>query len=418
MLIDLDFHIHSKYSGGTSSNMNFENISRQAILKGLHLVGTGDALHPGWLKDIRKLGKFSDGIFELNDCRFIITTEVEDAQRVHHFIILPEVSAAECLREALKKHSADIDKDGRPHVRLDGEEIADRVDDAGGLIGPSHAFVPWTSIYKEYDSLRECYGRNTGKIKFLELGLSADTEMADYIKELQDITFLSNSDAHSPWPHRLGREFNRLSVRDITYEDIKDAILRRKGNRVELNVGFDPRLGKYHRTACVNCYTLYEIEDAVRFRWRCPGCNKTLKKGVCDRIKELADYNEPRHPPHRPRYIRIAPLAEILCSALKIKTIYSVKIQDMWKKLVTRFGSEIAVLIDVPEEKIEAESDGDVAWMIKAFRDGRFSISYGGGGKYGEIIFDRGDADRENGTTPKQEESYTGRQASLDSFMR
>ncbi len=410
MLIDSDFHIHGKHSGGTSSNMNLENISRQALLKGLHLVGTGDALHPEWLKDIKAMNRFSDGIFELNGCKFIITTEVEDARRVHHCIILPGISAAEGLREALKKHSIDIDKDGRPHVRLNGEEIADRVDEVGGLIGPSHAFVPWTSIYKEYDSLKECYGKNTGKIRFLELGLSADTEMADHIKELQDVTFLSNSDAHSPWPHRLGREFNRLSVKDVTYEAVEDAILRKKGGKVELNVGFDPRLGKYHCTACVNCYTLYEIEDAVRFKWRCQKCKKTLKKGVRDRIKELASYDEPRHPPHRPGYMRTAPLAEILCSALGIKTISSVKIQNVWKKLVSRFGSEIAVLIDVPGEEIKAESNEEVARMIKAFRDGKFDITYGGGGKYGEIVFDREDKKPEQGF-------YSGRQANLDSFM-
>ena len=52
----------------------------------------------------------------------------------------------------------------------------------GCIIGPAHAFTPWTSIYKEYDSIMDCYGKMPD---FLELGLSADSDMADTIEELR-----------------------------------------------------------------------------------------------------------------------------------------------------------------------------------------------------------------------------------------
>ena len=175
MLIDCDFHIHSRYSAATSKNMTLENISVQAPLKGLHLIGTGDALHPAWLKDIGALKEFSDGIYEKNNFKFILTTEVEDARRVHHLIFLPSVSSAQGLSDSLKKHSKDIAADGRPKLRVNAEELLDYVTEADGFAGPSHAFVPWTSIYKEHDSISECYGKNAKKIKFLELGLSADS---------------------------------------------------------------------------------------------------------------------------------------------------------------------------------------------------------------------------------------------------
>lgn len=407
MRLDCDFHIHSRYSGGTSKNMNLEVISKQALLKGLDVVGTGDALHGAWLREIRGLNPYSDGVYEKNGCKFVITLEVEDSHRVHHLIFLPGIDAALALREAFKKYSVDIDKDGRPHLRLDGAAIVDHVVEVGGILGPSHAFVPWTSIYKEYDSLPECYGDNYRKISFLELGLSADTEMADYIAELRDITFLSNSDAHSPWPHRLGREFNRLEVAELTFDEIKKALEREK-NRVTLNVGFDPRLGKYHRTACIKCYTLYEYEDALKLRWRCAKCGGLLKKGVHDRIKELSAYSEPHHPEHRPPYIRIAPLAEILCLALKVKSLYSPRVQEHWKKLVKTFGSEIAVLVDVDPEEIKKVSGERLGELIRAFRKGDFNIIPGGGGKYGEIIFRQ----------PREEKFYKGRQGILDQYMR
>ncbi len=388
MQIDCDFHVHSRYSAATSDKMGFETISSQALLKGLDLVGSGDALHPKWLAEMKRLSSYSEGIYELNGCKFVTTVEVEDSRRVHHFILLPDISAAEELRESLSRHSPNLDNDGRPNVRLSGSELVDLVVDVDGMIGPSHAFVPWTSIYKEYDSLEECYGGGLSKIKFLELGLSADTNMADLIAELGDITFLSNSDAHSPWPHRLGREFNRLKVESISFNEIRNAIERKQGNRVALNVGLDPRLGKYHRTACARCHEKYDFEEAINQKWECLECGGSLKKGVGDRISELASYPEPKHPPHRPRYLRITPLAEILALAFK-KQVYSNQVQEVWASLVKDLGSEIAVLVDAPREDIERVADGNVADLIMSYRDRNFDIIEGGGGKYGEIIFEK-----------------------------
>ena len=49
-----DLHIHSKYSGATSKRMNIPELTSFAQLKGLNLLGTGDALHPSWLKELKR----------------------------------------------------------------------------------------------------------------------------------------------------------------------------------------------------------------------------------------------------------------------------------------------------------------------------------------------------------------------------
>ena len=229
---NIDFHIHSRESGGTSADMTLPNIASQARLKGLDCVGTGDALHPSWLSHMRENLKVSgDGVYAAlnSETRFIVSTEVEDARRVHHVILLPSIAAAEQLSLALRKHSVDIEKDGRPHVRLLGAEIVDYAREVGGLVGPSHAFTPWTAVYKEYDCLRDCYQDNLKYVHFLELGLSADSDMADRIGELSDVVFTSNSDCHSPWPHRLGREFNRLRLEELSFPEIVKALRREAG---------------------------------------------------------------------------------------------------------------------------------------------------------------------------------------------
>ena len=82
----LDYHIHSKYSRGTSTSITPEKLGFVSKIKGIDIVGTGDILHPEWLEEVRNtLVEFSDGIYGLRkgkqsdnkSSRFILTTEVE-----------------------------------------------------------------------------------------------------------------------------------------------------------------------------------------------------------------------------------------------------------------------------------------------------------------------------------------------------
>ncbi len=390
MIINADLHIHSRYSMATSKNMAPDVIAPQARLKGLDLIATGDALHYKYLQTLNEiLEESEDGIFTIkndkgnSECKFILTVEVEDLKRVHHLLLIPSFEAAYNIREGLK---GNLDSDGRPKVRMNGAEIMDIAHAQECLIGPSHAFTPWTSIYKTYDSLIDCYGK---KPDFLELGLSADTDMADHIKELQDIPFLTNSDAHSPWPHRLGREFNEIEVENLTFKNIVKAIMDKK---IKANYGFDPRLGKYYKTACSKCYKIFNIEDALRLKMRC-SCGGIIKKGVDYRIYELSSWSEPHHPQHRPPYIHILPLAEIL-SLIYDKGVTTVFVQKIWKQLVQKFGNEINVLIYASLEELE-KIDSQLNPVIKAFRDNSLQIRPGGGGKYGKILFEQDKQDVE-----------------------
>ncbi|GBE56453.1 hypothetical protein BMS3Bbin16_00659 [archaeon BMS3Bbin16] len=400
--IDCDFHIHSRFSAATSKKMTLETISEGAHQKGLNVIATGDALNKFWLEEIEELS-FKNGLGEQNGCRFIVTTEVEDRNRVHHLILFRDLESAHLLRGLVEDLSPDIDRDGRPHLRAGGEEIARACHESGALVGPAHAFVPWTSVYKEFNTLKECYGSE--KVDFLELGLSADTSLASSISELRGIPFLSNSDAHSASPHRLGREFNRLSVEKPSFEEIRKALFGEDDRSIILNVGLDPRLGKYHRTACIKCYRHFSLKEAEGFGWRCPECRARIKKGVFERTGELRDGPETM----RPKYLRIAPLAEIISKVVGVKSVYSKKVNTLWTSLVEANKSEIAVLLDASIESI-AEVDTAVAAAIKLYREEKFTISEGGGGRYGEISFDLSKA------LPKQSKPLGRQQRSLDRF--
>ena len=385
MLINADFHVHSCFSMASSKDMLIKNMAPKSKLKGLQLLGTGDAFHPGWLDIIEETTSYSgDGIYSHDDMDFVLTTEVEGKNRIHHLIIIPDIDIARELSEKLPSKNKDID--GRPKTKYDGAELLELVKDYDCLIGPAHAFTPWTGMYKSYDSIYDCYEK---KVDFVELGLSADTYMADRISELSDFPFLSNSDAHSPWPHRLGREFNQMELEDMSYSSIKKAIRKKD---IKANYGLVPNLGKYHMTACTKCYKLFDPLLARENKMRC-SCGGTIKKGVDYRISEIADLKQAKHPDFRPKYVHLMPLAELI-STVYDKGVTTKTVQNIWQKLIDEFENEINVLIDAPLDGIE-RIDENIVLAIKSFRNGTIDVVPGGGGKYGQILFDKPEIKKE-----------------------
>jgi len=385
MLVNTDLHIHGRFSGGVSKNMNLKATAEGAKQKGIDLMATGDALHPTWLKEIKEMERIDEGTLALGGVRFVLTTEVEDIRRVHHLLIFPSISAVEDFRERTILRSSNMDRDGRAKILMSGEEIAEAARDVDALIGPCHAFTPWTAMYAYHDSLKECYGDHTDYISFVELGLSADSDYADRIEELRRLTFLTNSDAHSQYPDKLAREFNRFEMDDATFSSLRDAILRKKGRAV-LNVGLPPEEGKYNETACTRCFTHYSLQEAKTRKWKCT-CGGRIKKGVKDRVNELATYDEPKHPEYRPPYLHLIPLGEIIRLALGHGSTHTKGVQTRWESLVNRFGSEVAVLVDTPIDDLEGVGDAEVVGAIRAFREGKITVIPGGGGEYGRVVF-------------------------------
>jgi uncharacterized protein (TIGR00375 family) len=384
MLINADLHIHSRYSGATSDKMTISSLSVEAPRKGINVMATGDCLHGAWQKEIKTCTVIEDGTFEMNGTRFILSTEVEDNHRVHHLLYFPSFSTVETFKEKIKPKSKNIETDGRPNIDMNGIELATLAKDVDALIGPAHAFTPWTAMYAYHSSLENCYGDLASYISFIELGLSADSDYADTIQELHRLTFLTNSDCHSPHPVRLAREFTRFEVHDTTFQEIKKAILRTGGNKPVLNVGLPPQEGKYNETACISCYTHYTLDEAIKRRWKC-SCGKRIKKGVRDRIREIATFKEPCHPDHRPPYIYLIPLSEIIAKALGQHTPFTQTVTKRWDELITAFGSEIAVVLDTDIHEVAKVTIPAIVEAIQAFRDHKVIIIPGGGGKYGTI---------------------------------
>jgi uncharacterized protein (TIGR00375 family) len=159
------------------------------------------------------------------------------------------------------------------------------------------------------------------------------------------------------------------------------AIIREKGRKPVLNVGMPPAEGKYNESACIRCFRHYTIRESVMKSWKC-SCGGTIKKGVKDRVNELASFDEPQYPDHRPPYIHIIPLSEIIAKALGIGP-NTKGVQGVWNALIGQYGSEVAVLIDADIKN--SGVDERVIGAIIAFKEGKVKVKPGGGGQYGSV---------------------------------
>jgi uncharacterized protein (TIGR00375 family) len=365
-----DLHIHSCFSIASSSRMLPDCLIEGCRRKGIGVLGSGDALHAGW----RALWKSPP---EDDNVLVVPTAEVEDQDRVHHLIILDSFERFDQLAADLAPHGTNLEKTGRPHVRIPGSEIAGLVHDLSGLIGPAHAFTPWTSLYAAFDRLSGCYGKE--RPDFLELGLSAESSYGAGISDLAGIPFLSNSDAHSPDPAKLGREFTGIRVGKKTIGGVMESI---RNGTITMNAGFFPEEGKYNRTACTRCYRQYIPSAAEALQWRCPDDRGRIKKGVYDRALELAD----TPPSPRPPYLHIIPLSEIIRHVLGCSTLQTRGCTRLYDRFIAAGGDEIQVLTATPVADLAA-IDFSVAQAIDSFREGKVRLSPGGGGRYGSFSF-------------------------------
>lgn len=430
-LYNADLHIHSPHSIAVSKKLNLDTMVETCKKKGLDILGTGDILQPDWLKYMEQnLTKDKEGAFSYKDINFILQTEIEDQENMHEVVLLPDFESVRELQIKLNPHSKNLMNEwgGRPRVNLSPPELVEKVIDVGGIIGPAHAFTPFKAIFRQgkYSNLIDCYQEAVKKVSFLELGLSADANVADRMKCLENISFLSNSDAHSESTVSLGREFNRFEIESPNLEEIELALRRKNGRKIVLNVGLDPRLGKYYNMFCNKCrrritfkksskktfdllnnyqiddnFITYEVNDPFTERKRfqkevakgkkiCPACKAETKKnfkmklGVFERIEMISDYEEPKHPAHRPPYIDIVPLGEIIRSVLKVKSHKAKSVEKLYNEMITKLGVEFTILIDLPIEDIK-ELNENVGSAIDSFRKGEIKFLTGGGGTYGEI---------------------------------
>ena len=388
---DLHVHIGRSENGKpikitAARSLNFANIAKEcAERKGINIVGIIDCASPYVIEDIEKFLKTGDA-YELEDGGIIykdkvcilLGSEVETSEKgrngkcgaAHNVCFFPHLKDIKGFSNEMSKHIKNITLSTQ-RSDISGYDLIDIVEKYNGVLIPAHIFTPFKSYYGNCtDRLQYIFKEKYDKIFAVELGLSSDTYLADMISELEDKTFVTNSDAHSL--PKIAREYNKIQMEDISFKELGKALKNEDGRKIVANYGLDPKLGKYHRTYCDACNSTIQTKEPVEV---CPYCGSSkVTFGVFDRIELIKDKKESVSPKSRPDYIYQTPLGFV--PGLGNKTI---------EKLLDNFGTEMNILHKLSFDDIEAVVGTKLATIIDESRKGRLQIEAGGGGNYGKV---------------------------------
>ena len=392
-----DLHVHSKYSRATSSQADLENYAKSAKEKGILVVGTGDFTHPQWLQEIKeKLEPAEEGLFKLknsdNPTRFLLSTEISciyskngAVRKIHLVILAPSIEAVEKINTQLG-WIGNLKADGRPTLGLDAKELLKIVLNIcqDCLVIPAHIWTPWFSLFGSrsgFDSIEECFEEYSKYIYAGETGLSADPKMCWRISELDKITLISNSDAHSP--QKLGREANVFDT-ELSYYAIIDAIKKKNKEKFLYTIEFYPEEGKYHYDGHRNCGVRVSPKEAKKYNNVCPVCGRPLTLGVLHRVEDLADREEGFVPENAISYKSLVPLQEIIAEAIS-QTPGTKEVLKEYHNLIDQFNNEFNVLLNVKEEDLKSQTLPEIVEGIIRVREGKVNIEPGYDGVFGKV---------------------------------
>ena len=407
----LDLHIHSPYARACSPSISLESIAKTCLVKGVDIVGSGDFTHPLWFKEIKEsLSEIflGSGLYSLKSdkqgsVKFIITSEVSliykdggKTRKIHLLIHAPNLQAAERLNKYLDK-KYNIRSDGRPILGIKAPDFVALVlkIHPDFLIYPAHIWTPWFSVFGSksgFDSLEECFKEQTKNIYAFETGLSSDPEMNARLSSLDSLTLLSSSDAHSL--DNIAREATVMSLSaKPSYNEIYDIVKYNKkgeGGGVLYTIEYYPQLGMYHADGHRNCNFSCLASKSNKLKNICPVCQKPLTIGVLNRVESLANRSTKEAKQKSLDFKNSISLVKIIAEALEIKTLKSKKVISLYNDLVSRYGSELYILLDLDTDLIKSDLAGRVKKGIDNMRLGKIELEAGYDGKYGELsIFNK-----------------------------
>lgn len=380
-----DMHIHIgrdmydkpvKITG--SKQLTITNVLKEASRrKGIEMIGVIDCQAPAVQEEIidlllaGKAEELADGGIRFENVTLILGAEIEVNDDnclgpIHVLCYFPTMHAIQKFTSWLIPKMKNVTLSSQRYYGT-AKDLQYKVKELEGLFIPAHVFTPFKSLYGKgvKCSLTEILDEDL--IDGIELGLSSDTGMADQIEELQNYTYLTNSDSHSL--AKIGREYQQIKMETPSFKEFYLALHQSEGRAVVANYGMNPKLGKYYTTVCQNCLESVEYHTKV-----CPKCeSKKIINGVFDRLTELKNTDEKRT--DRPAYHYQVPLEYL--PGLGPKT---------FEKLIDSFQTEMNIIHQVSYEELKKVVPEKIATMIIAMRAGEQHVEAGGGGKYGRII--------------------------------
>lgn len=399
----IDFHIHSKYSRATSKAFDLEEMAKWAKIKGVDIISCADFTHPAWFEILEKnLEQInSSGLYKIKNSdskiKFLISTEVsciyrqnDKTRRVHLCILMPNLESAAKFNKLLADAGAKLASDGRPILGMSSKQILKFMleADSKAMMIPAHVWTPWFAVFGSksgFDSLQECFEELTPHIYAVETGLSSDPLMNWRLSELDNLTIVSNSDAHSG-PH-IGREANVMDLEQESYDEIYNIIKTKNKKKFLYTIEFYPEEGMYHWDGHRDCkFSCHPDDTKNKHQNLCPECKKPLTIGVLSQVDKLADksadkIDKNKHIPYK----SIVPLPNIIANYFGMGR-NSKRVQSLFMDIINKAGNEFKVLLDLSEEELKNIMPDGLAQGIIKMRNNDIHIKPGFDGQYGEVL--------------------------------
>ncbi|MFA4820483.1 MAG: endonuclease Q family protein, partial [Candidatus Aenigmatarchaeota archaeon] len=208
------------------------------------------------------------------------------------------------------------------------------------------------------------------------------------LSSLDKYTLVSNSDSHSPYPWRLGREANVFDLKKVTYDNVINAI--RTKNNFAFTIETYPEYGKYHYDGHAVCGFSSSPEESIKLNGLCPKCGKKLIIGVQYRVDQLADRPAGYTAKDAIPFKAVIPLSELI-SAVIGSPLASKKVTEIYNLLISRFGSEFNILLTTERGELQKVIHEKLADVIIKNREGGLKITPGYDGVYGKVVLGDGE---------------------------
>jgi PHP family Zn ribbon phosphoesterase len=109
---------------------------------------------------------------------------------------------------------------------------------------------------------------------------------------------------------------------------------------------------------------------------------------VLHRTKLLTDREDGFVPKDAIPFRTLLPLYETISYVLGVNVLYSKKVLEIHDRLIDRFGSELNVTMNVPQEELAKVCEPKIAEAIIKVREGKIKYHAGYDGVYGRPIFE------------------------------
>jgi len=181
---------------------------------------------------------------------------------------------------------------------------------------------------------------------------------------------------------------NTRSKAPLSFDALWNAVREKDSRHFKFTIETPPEYGKYHWDGHRACNFSCPPLQTRSSNGICPKCRRPLTIGVQYRVEELADRPIGFVPNDAIPFKTLLPLHELLAAVLGVG-LAAKKVQLVADRLMAQAGTELGVLLDLPEKDLVAAGGAAVAQAVLSNRAATIAVKPGFDGEYGRPVIEK-----------------------------